>query len=416
MHHHIFNNKQFSNTFENAFIGIIVVNSAGEIEAANKYVLTEFGYNTEELLHQKIELLVPAKVREEHEKKRRTFFDHPASLCIPAERNLMGVKKDGTELPIELTLGFYEDHKDKYFIAFLNDTSRRKEAKETIKRLNDDLDRKVEENTKSLHTTIERLRSQIKEYERKDRDLEKALKKEQELNQLKSRFVSVASHEFRTPLSGVLASTYLLSKYTKSEEQPHRDRHIKRIITSVNLLNEVLGDFLSVDKMEQGDFKPNLTRFNISDAVNEVIQELKYVLKNGQEITYVHNGTSNIAYIDHSMFHRIMTNLLSNAIKYSHEDSLIEVVIEQEDPNLVITVKDNGIGIPKNEQEHLFKRFFRSSNAVHIEGTGLGLNIVKKYVEVLDGSIICNSEVKKGTEFIITFNNQSEQYENSIDS
>ncbi len=416
MLHHIFNNNQFSTLFDQAFIGIIVVNNKGEIEAVNKYILDEFGYEEHEIIHQKVEFLVPAQYKEVHERHRETFFLNPTNLSIPADRNLKGIKKDGSEFYIEMKLGFYKEQEDNYYIAFVNNISQKKEAEDTIKRLNAELDQKVKESTRSLNATVDQLSRQIKENERKDEELEKALEKEKELNQLKSRFVSVASHEFRTPLSGVLASTYLLSKYTKGEEQPHRDRHIKRIISSVNLLNEVLGDFLSVDKIEQGNFKPNLTWFNVSDEVNEIIQELKYILKAGQNISYQHNGETSIAYIDKSMFHHIITNLLSNAIKYSPENSPIEIIIDQVDQKLVIRVKDYGIGIPEKEQENLFKRFFRSSNAVHIEGTGLGLNIVKKYVEILDGTIAFKSEINKGSEFIITFNNQIEQNENGSDS
>ncbi len=412
----IFNNQQFSTLFDNAGIGILVVNADGEIEAANKYILCEFGYNETDLLHQKIEFLIPERFRENHAKLRTDFSRHPVNIAVDPEKNLRGIRKDSSEFPIEMSLGFYKDGKDTYFIAFINDQSRKKEAEELIKDLNADLDQRVKESTRSLKATVDQLSRQIKENERKDEELEKALEKEKELNALKSRFVSVASHEFRTPLSGILASTYLLSKYTKEHEQPHRDKHIKRILSSVNLLNEVLGDFLSVDKMEQGNFKPNYTVFHIKTMVNDVIQNMQSILKNGQNISCVHNYENDTAYLDHSMFHHILTNLLSNAVKYSPEDKTIDLVIEQKDQKLIIRVKDQGIGIPEKEQENLYKRFFRSVNAAHIEGTGLGLNIVKKCVDTLDGTIECVSKENIGTEFIITFNNKKEHYENSISS
>src|ERR1035437_411727 len=120
--------------------------------------------------------------------------------------------------------------------------------------------------------------------------------------------------------------------------------------------------------MEQGDFKPNLTVFTISTVVNEIIQNMNYLLKKGQNILYVHSEENDIAYIDQSMFHHIITNLLSNAIKYSLENSSIDMIIEQNDQILIIKVKDRGIGIPKQEQENLYKRFFRSTNAAQIQG------------------------------------------------
>jgi PAS domain S-box-containing protein len=414
MTHNTLNTQNFSALFENVNIGVIVVNESGKIEAVNKYLLREFGYTGKELLHKEVELLVPTQLRKKHKELRAEFSLNPENIAITPKEPPMGVKKDGTEFPVEMSLGYYKENGNTYYVAFVNDIQKNKEAEETIKQLNADLDQRVKESTRSLKATVEQLSRQMKENERKDEELTKALEKEKELNQLKSRFVSVASHEFRTPLSGILASTYLLSKYTKEDQQPHRDKHIKRILSSVNLLNEVLGDFLSVDKIEQGNFKPNLTVFNINNVISDIIQDMQYMFKNGQHVTYTHDESNDIAYLDHSMFHHILTNLLSNAIKYSPENSNIDLTVEQKGHTLTITVKDQGIGIPKRDQQNLYKRFFRSANAAQIQGTGLGLNIVKKYVDVLDGDIICNSEENRGTEFIITFNNQKEHYENSI--
>jgi PAS domain S-box-containing protein len=408
--------QHFPTIFDNACIGIIITDADGTIKAANKYVHTEFGYNEGELLNHKVEILVPKRLREKHEGLRAEFNRNPANISIAPERNLKGVKKDSREFPVEMSLGFYKDNDKTCIIVFINDLSKTEQAEDTIKQLNAELDQKVKENTRSLYATVEQLSQHIKENERKDEELVKALEKEKELNALKSRFVSVASHEFRTPLSGILASTYLLAKYTRGDEQQQREKHIKRIISSVNLLNEVLGDFLSVDKMEQGNFKPNLTTFNISDAVNELTQNMRHLLKKGQSISYKHSGRNEIAYLDHSMFQHILTNLLSNAIKYSGENSRIDVAIEHKGQKLILRVKDHGIGIPEKDQDNLYKRFFRGSNATHIEGTGLGLNIVKKYVDILDGTIAYNSVVNKGTEFIITFNNQKERYEDNTGS
>ena len=412
----VFNNRQFSTLFDHISIGILIVNAEGEIVSANKYLLCQFGYNETELLYQKIEHLIPEQYRDQHKSVRAKFSKHSLNITLAPEKNLKGIRKDGSEFPVEMSLGFYKENDDTYYVAFINDLTPKKEAEGTIKQLTADLDQRVKEGTRSLSNIVDQLIRQLEENERKDAELVKALEKEKELNQLKSRFVSVASHEFRTPLSGILASTYLLSKYTKEDQQGLRDKHIKRILSSVNLLNEVLGDFLSVDKMEQGNFKPNLTVFNISTVVNEIIQNMQHLLKNGQRISYMHNDENDIAYLDHSMFHHILTNLLSNAIKYSPEDTKIDLIIEQKDHTLIIKVKDRGIGIPEKEQQNLYKRFFRSSNAAQIQGTGLGLNIVKKYVEILDGAIECISEENVGTEFIIRFNNQKEHYENSISS
>ncbi len=407
-----FNTKNFATLFENVPLGVLVVNEDGLIEAANKYLLKEFGYKAREIQGMEVELLMPAEYREKHKLYRAEFSNAPVSMAIDPERNLKGIKKDGTEFPIEMSLGHYVDGGVTYFTAFVNDALRKNEAEETINKLKADLDQRVKETTRSLHATVEQLSRQIRENERKDAELMKALEKEKELNQLKSRFVSIASHEFRTPLSGILASTYLLSKYTKEEQQILRDKHIKRILSSVNLLNEVLGDFLSIDKMEQENFKPNLTSFKIDDMVDEIIQSLQYILKDGQNIIYTHNELDDSAYLDHSMFKHILTNLLSNAVKYSPACNEVNLDIQLVGETLTIRVSDHGIGIPEKDLEHLYQRFYRCSNSTQFQGTGLGLNIVKKYVDALDGTIACISEENKGTEFIITFKNQRDHYEN----
>jgi PAS domain S-box-containing protein len=411
-----FNIRHFLTLFDNANSGIIVVNTNGTIEAANKYIFRTFGYNKKELLHKTLETLIPERLRENHKNLWVEFSKDPVNVAIDLEKNLQCVKKNGTEFNVEMSLGFYKCKSETYFVAFVIDPVKRKKQKETISLLNGEPGPEAIERTRSVNASLFQLSRQMRESERKHKELLKVLEKEKELNALKSSFVSVASHEFRTPLSGILASTYLLSKYTKENEQEQRDKHIKRILSSVNLLNEVLGEFLSVDKIEQGNFQPNLTVFDLGAAATEIIQNMQHMLKAGQRISFRHDRQTGIAYMDQSMLNHILTNLLSNAIKYSPEESNINLAIEQKEETLTINVKDYGIGIPKKEQENLYKRFFRSSNVAQIQGTGLGLNIVKKYVDILNGTIDCISEENKGTEFIIRFNNQKGIYANSISS
>ena len=247
----------------------------------------------------------------------------------------------------------------------------------------------------------------ISEKKKAEMELLAALEKEKELNELKSRFVSMASHEFRTPLSAVLSSAYLLSKYPKTEEQPQREKHIQRIVSSVTSLTEILNDFLSVGKIEEGDIQAHSREFNIKELMDDILHDVNHLLKKEQRISYVHTGKERVAYLDPSMMKHIVTNLLSNAIKFSLEKSIIELVSEKTDKKLVVSVKDSGIGIPEEDIENLFKRFFRSSNVTNIQGTGLGLHIVAKYTELLNGRITCESKLGEGTKFTITFLNHN---------
>ncbi len=538
-------NDSFYALFNYASIGIVITNAHGEIQMTNKYIEHQFGYGEKELTGQKVEVLIPRRYSERHIKHRDNFSANPHSRPMGLGMELSGLKKDGTEFPVEVSLGHYKIGEDKYSLAFINDITQRKETEQAIIQLNAHLEEKVKEGSQSLALTVAQLGNQIKETERKDAELERvnaflnniwnhagaiifvcdrtgviqffnpaaekglgysaeevilnykltkfhteeelnkkaeelstqlgknikpdfelfaasvelnqgnnqewhyvkkdgskfyvslnvtvlkdshtnilsylviaidisekkkaetelraALEKEKELNELKSRFVSMASHEFRTPLSAVLSSAYLLSKYTTTEAQPQREKHIQRIVSSVSSLTEILNDFLSVGKIEEGNIHVHLSEYNIELQMQDVITEVQHLLKPGQNIVYKHIGESNTVCLDPSMMKHILINLLSNAIKFSPEHSDVELTTEKNNMKFVLSVQDKGIGIPKEDKEHLFKRFFRSSNVTNIQGTGLGLHIVNKYAELLNGVIECDSELGKGTKFIITF-------------
>ena len=546
-------NNTFQALFDYASVGILITDHEGNIQMANKYIEHQFGYSSGELIGLKVEVLVPPRYTEKHVHHRERYGSDPHSRPMGLGMELSGLKKNGSEFPVEVSLGHYAIGNDQFAMAFINDITQRKETEEAINQLNTHLEEKVKAGSQSLAFTVEQLTAQIKETERKDNELQRvniflnniwnhagaliivcgkdgivqffnpaaevalgytadeivnrqtlalfivpgdlnsfaddvskklnrtinkdfevlaalselnqsngiechfqkkdgstffvsldvtpfkdaqgvvngylgiaidisekkiaeaelraALEKEKELNELKSRFVSMASHEFRTPLSAVLSSAYLLSRYTSTEEQTSRDKHIQRIVSSVSSLTEILNDFLSVGKIEEGNIHAHYSRYDIQKQMHDAIHEVHHLLKKGQEINFEHQG-GNIVFLDPSMMRHIVTNLLSNAIKFSPDDSVIQLATRNSEENLVISVKDSGIGIPRDDQENLFKRFFRSSNVTNIQGTGLGLHIVKKYSEVMDGRIICESELGKGTKFTLTFDTKKTVDEN----
>ena len=234
-----------------------------------------------------------------------------------------------------------------------------------------------------------------------EEDIQRSLEKEKHLNELKSRFVSMASHEFRTPLTSIMNSTSLILRYfdMKNTEEKRR-KHIHRIQNSVHYLANILNDFLSLDKLEQGKIEINYSEFNLPKFSQEIIEELDGILKEGQKISYQHQGETNI-YFDNQMLKNIFNNLLSNAVKYSPQESIVELETIAEKGYMTAIFRDKGIGIPKNEQKHLFERFFRAKNALNIQGTGLGLNLVKKYIEIVEGEIDFISTPDKGTIFTV---------------
>jgi signal transduction histidine kinase len=210
----------------------------------------------------------------------------------------------------------------------------------------------------------------------------------------------MASHEFRTPLSTILSSVSLISKYKTEAEDSKRTRHVERVKSAVTNMTLILNDFLSAEKLEQGKIVMNVVEFDIYNLALEIINELSGLLKPNQKVDFHFEGDHMIC-LDKQMIRNIFINLLSNAIKFSSEDKSIIFHIHNRTANLLITVQDQGIGIAEDEQKHLFERFFRAKNAMNIQGTGLGLSIVSKYIEEMNGKINFKSKLNTGTTFSI---------------
>lgn len=242
----------------------------------------------------------------------------------------------------------------------------------------------------------------INERKQNEMALFKALENEKELGQMKTKFISIASHEFRTPLSTILSSAYLAAKYGKTEDQPKREKHLHRIVSSVTTLTDILNDFLSVGRLEEGKIHVRFSSIDVKLQTKTVVGEINTILKKGQRIFYNHTGDNDF-YLDLALYKHIVINLLSNAIKFSPENASIYINTDIDKDKMTLSVKDNGIGIFEEDKKHLFERFYRGSNVGNIQGTGLGLHIVSKYVELQRGIIDCISEPGNGTEFIVRF-------------
>ena len=344
---------QSSALFNNASLGIVVVNSKGIIQTINPFALSLFGYSLEETLEKPIEMLIPHRFHNKHVSHRDKYIHNPKNRPMGVGMDLFGLKKDGTEFPVEVSLSNYQNNDELNVIAFISDITIRKKAEVEIKKLNDELEATVENRTRDLKEAL--------------RQLEKALEKEKELSELKSRFVSMASHEFRTPLSTILSSSYLIEKYTSAEDQPKRDKHLQRIISSVNMLTDILNDFLNVGKIEEGKIQVRPLELNIREVITGIAEEIKNNLKKKQEIRYHHNGNEKVE-MDPSLLKHIIMNLVSNASKFSPEMSPIEIKTTGRDHRLTLSVKDRGMGISREDQKHLMERFFRGANASQYTG------------------------------------------------
>ncbi|SEW13287.1 His Kinase A (phospho-acceptor) domain-containing protein [Kaistella antarctica] len=239
--------------------------------------------------------------------------------------------------------------------------------------------------------------------------IQNALETEQELNDLKSRFISMASHEFRTPLSAILTSAILIGKQNGQGKEEKREKYLAQIERNVNNLTVILNDFLSLSKLEEGKLVAIPERFDLVSYSEKLVKEINMNLKKGQIINVSSLSVDLFVQLDVKLLNHILNNLLSNAIKYSPEESIINLHISKDEENAVIEITDPGIGIPLEEQKHLFLRFFRAKNAANIEGTGLGLNIVKQYTELMDGTIQFKSEIDSGTTVWVSLPIQNKQ-------
>lgn len=400
---------------DTAIDGIITINAYGVIESINRSALNLFQYDEEEVLGKNVNILMPSPHKENHNTYIHSYLDTRQPKIIGTGREVYGCKKDGTLFPFRLAVSEVILNDRVIFTGIVHDLTDLKAAQENILRLNKDLEHKVNERTYELENVVNemlkansRLKEEITEREiaeeklrNREIELEKSLAKEKELGELKSRFVSMASHEFRTPLSTILSSAALISKYPETGQQEKREKHIIRIKNAVKNLTGILNDFLSLSKLEEGIINIAPEDINFDELCSEVFDELQVIMKPDQNLIQESKGQKKKLFHDLRMLKNILFNLISNAIKYSNSDGIIECNVEYGDTDLMVEIKDYGIGIPEEDKKYMFQRFFRAGNVTNIQGTGLGLTIVKRYIEIIGGDINFASKFGEGTSFII---------------
>lgn len=406
------NEPIFQMLFEAVSEGVVVVDSSQVIIATNHSADVMFGYDAGELISKNLSILIPQNYHHSHSAHVSKFMEKNEKRRMGIGRDIFGQHKDGSKFPVEAGLNPFEFDGERYVMAIVIDISLRKEQEDKILELNADLEEKVKARTIELSQSIHALKELNTALEaenikriKAEQKTKFALKKEKELNELKTRFLSLVSHEFKTPLSGILTSTMLLAKYQLTEQQANRDKHLKTITNKVHYLNNILNDFLSIEKFETGNIQYKCSEFIISKVVNEVVYNANMLLKEGQEIIYPEDIEDLSLYQDEKTIELALSNLLNNAIKYSKENTDINIVIEQDSETTSFTIIDHGIGIPEKEQKNIFNRYFRAENALNVQGTGIGLNIVKSHIENLGGSITFQSEEQIGSTFTFTVPN-----------
>lgn len=395
--------------FQSMMEGFVVVDKGGTILLVNPIAERMFGYEANELPGKHLESLLPERYRKNHARLRDSFNNQPMPRRMGLGRDLTGMRKNGTEFPIEISLSYSTAGGNFLAIAFISDISQRKMAEEALKQSEEqlivyasELEKKVKSRTEDLNATVHKLEKEVAERKRIEEEVLKALAKERELNDMKSKFVSIASHEFRTPLSTILSSVSLIDQYHKVGNADKLEKHIGRVRTSVKNMTSILDDLLSVGRLEEGKVELIHEPVHIPNLLSDTAEEIRMALKQGQQLLVECQPDVMIIVTDSRMLRNILFNLLSNAIKYSEAGKTIQLTCSIAENRLIVAIADEGIGIPEEDQQHLFDRFFRASNVVNIQGTGLGLNIVKRYLDLLKGSITYESRPGRGSTFTIS--------------
>lgn len=382
--------------------GVVIVNSSQQIVSVNHSLEQVFGYSHQELLGQHLNILIPKNIHPVHDTYVKEFVKKSDKRQMGHGRNLFGVHKNGSLIPVEAGLNPFEWEGKSFVMALVIDISERIKQEKKIIELNSRLEERIQQRTKELKITVDELQQEIEKRKEAEKKIKSALKREKELNELKTKFLSMVSHEFKTPLSGILTSTILIGKYKLEEQQEKRDKHLRTITDKVHYLNNILNDFLSIERLDSGkeNYKPTL--FKLSKVINEVVYNANMLLKSGQRITFPPEVDEYILTQDEKIMELCLSNLIHNAIKYSPENTRIDIDVSQKDKMLTISVKDSGMGIPEGAQKHIFSRYFRAENAINDQGTGIGLNIVKGHLKNLGGNISFVSEEHKGSTFTMS--------------
>jgi len=387
---------EFEAIFQESAIGIIVTNSSFEIILSNRFADTLFGFDENELIGENISLLIPNHLKDRHH-GHLTHLGHekPISRPMGVGLDLKAKRKDGSLFPIEISLSHFKAGQSMHYIAFVSDVTLKRKVEmelilknQQINQLNETLEQEVAARTQALQNTLDKLEINTKE-------LEISLEKEKVLGDLKTRFVSMASHEFRTPLTSILGSATLIEKYAKAEDQPKREQHINRIKSSVSHLTEILEEFLSVGKLEDGKLEIHPAEFSIRDFIQDILSDFSTYHRSIRfelEVDFT-------CFQDSSILRKVIFNGLSNALKFSEKEVVLQVI--RNDTYAELCIIDQGIGISEEDQKHLFQRFFRGGNATVIQGTGLGLHLIDRYMRLLGGKVEIRSELNKGTELCL---------------
>jgi two-component system sensor kinase FixL len=402
---------------DNAIDGLITIDEDGTIESINPSACKLFKYIESEVVGNNISMLMPMPDRGNHDGYLFKYKKTGKASIIGIGRELVGLTKNGTEFPFRLGVSEVRYSGRIIYAGFIHDLSREKDAEQKLQDYAAMLEEQVQERTMSLRETVKKLeqtkvelndslrtlRDTVGILEQTEQELNISLNKEKELGKLKSRFVSIASHEFRTPLSLIQLSASLIERHSLPYSNANIERHVVKIKDAVLNVTEILNDFLSLEKLDSGIVNSKQDTFNLEDFGYDIADQMQIALKGQQKIIFKHRGPQVNIILDQNLLKNCIVILIDNAIKYSGIKSEIQFYTKINEKNCTIRICDNGIGIPLDDQKHLFEAFFRAHNTGKISGNGLGLSILYRYIDLMKGTVDFRSRINRGTLFTLTF-------------
>ena len=393
---------RYRGLFEKMNEGLVFSTPKGIFKMANPYFCKLVEYSEEELIGKfGYEFLTETKFREEIKKKIET---HKTAIkeAKSEKFEVVLISKSGVKLWTQISISPQYNIKGDLqgVMALVTNITEQKKAEEEAMKMKTAFLRKLE---------IE-VSDRTKELSIAKMDLATSLKREKELGELKSRFVSTASHQFRTPLTVILSSIGVLSLHEKNMSDEFKlifEKTHVRIKEQVERMTGVMNDVLILGKINAGNDKPKFTDVDLKVLCEEIAKGYNEIQKDGRTLSLRTEGEPYTISLDSSLIEHSISNFVSNAFKYSVGKPSPQLFIYFEEESVRISIKDYGVGIPEKDLVHIFDPFFRASNVMGFSGTGLGTAIAKEYVELNNGKIEVKSQIEKGSEFILTFGAKS---------